>query len=255
MLNQFSRTQLLYGAEAMEKLASSRVAVFGIGGVGGYVVEALARSGVGTLDLIDDDKVCLSTINRQILATRKTVGRYKVDVAEERVHEINPQCMVNTYKTFFLPDTQDQFDFREYDYVVDAIDTVTGKLAIVEKAKEAGVPVISSMGAGNKLDASQFEVADIYKTSICPLAKVMRRECRKMGIKSLKVVYSKEEPVTPLEDMSISCRQHCICPPGTARKCTERRDIPGSTAFVPSVVGLIIAGEVINDLTGIKRKK
>ena len=239
----------------MEKLASSRVAVFGIGGVGGYVVEALARSGVGTLDLIDDDKVCLTNINRQILATRKTVGRYKVDVAEERVHEINPQCMVNTYKTFFLPDTQDQFDFREYDYVVDAIDTVTGKLAIVEKAKEAGVPVISSMGAGNKLDASQFEVADIYKTSICPLAKVMRRECRKRGIKSLKVVYSKEDPVTPLEDMSISCRQHCICPPGTARKCTERRDIPGSTAFVPSVVGLIIAGEVINDLTGIKRKK
>ncbi len=255
MLNQFSRTQLLYGAEAMEKLASSRVAVFGIGGVGGYVVEALARSGVGTLDLIDDDKVCLTNINRQILATRKTVGQYKVAVAEERVHEINPQCTVNTYKTFFLPDTQDQFDFREYDYVVDAIDTVTGKLAIVEKAKEAGVPVISSMGAGNKLDASQFEVADIYKTSICPLAKVMRRECRKRGIKSLKVVYSKEEPVTPLEDMSISCRQHCICPPGTARKCTERRDIPGSTAFVPSVVGLIIAGEVINDLTGIKRKK
>ena len=255
MLNQFSRTQLLYGAEAMEKLASSRVAVFGIGGVGGYVVEALARSGVGVLDLIDDDKVCLTNINRQILATRKTVGQYKVDVAEERVHEINPHCTVNTYKTFFLPDTQDQFDFREYDYVVDAIDTVTGKLAIVEKAKEAGVPVISSMGAGNKLDASQFEVADIYKTSICPLAKVMRRECRKRGIKSLKVVYSKEEPITPLEDMSISCRQHCICPPGTARKCTERRDIPGSTAFVPSVVGLIIAGEVINDLTGIKRKK
>ena len=255
MLNQFSRTQLLYGAEAMEKLASSRVAVFGIGGVGGYVVEALARSGVGVLDLIDDDKVCLTNINRQILATRKTVGQYKVDVAEERVHEINPNCTVNTYKTFFLPDTQDQVDFREYDYVVDAIDTVTGKLAIVEKAKEAGVPVISSMGAGNKLDASLFEVADIYKTSICPLAKVMRRECRKRGIKSLKVVYSKEEPITPLEDMSISCRQHCICPPGTARKCTERRDIPGSTAFVPSVVGLIIAGEVINDLTGVKRKR
>ncbi|MBO7631914.1 MAG: tRNA threonylcarbamoyladenosine dehydratase [Lachnospiraceae bacterium] len=255
MLNQFSRTQLLYGAEAMEKLASSRVAVFGIGGVGGYVVEALARSSVGVLDLIDDDKVCLTNINRQILATRKTVGQYKVDVAEERVHEINPSCTVNSYKTFFLPDTQDQFDFREYDYVVDAIDTVTGKLAIVEKAKEAGVPVISSMGAGNKLDASLFEVADIYKTSICPLAKVMRRECRKRGIKSLKVVYSKEEPITPLEDMSISCRQHCICPPGTARKCMERRDIPGSTAFVPSVVGLIIAGEVINDLTGVKRKR
>ena len=255
MLNQFSRTQLLYGAEAMEKLAASRVAVFGIGGVGGYVVEALARSGVGALDLIDDDKVCLTNINRQILATRNTVGRYKVEVAEERVHDINPACTVRGYKTFFLPDTQDQFDFREYDYVVDAIDTVTGKLEIVEKAKEAGVPVISSMGAGNKLNASLYEVADIYKTSICPLAKVMRRECRKRGIRSLKVVYSKEEPITPLEDMSISCRQHCICPPGTARKCTERRDIPGSTAFVPSVVGLIIAGEVINDLTGVSQKK
>ena len=249
MLNQFSRTQLLYGAEAMEKLASSRVAVFGIGGVGGYVVEALVRSGVGALDLIDDDKVCLTNINRQIFATRKTVGKYKVDVAEERIHDINPDCEVRTYKTFFLPDTQDQFDFRDYDYVVDAIDTVTGKLAIIEKANKEGTPVISSMGAGNKVNASMFEVADIYKTSICPLAKVMRRECKKRGIKSLKVVYSKEQPTRPLEDMSISCRQHCICPPGAARKCTERRDIPGSTAFVPSVAGLIIAGEVINDLT------
>ncbi|HAU50827.1 MAG TPA: tRNA threonylcarbamoyladenosine dehydratase [Clostridiales bacterium] len=251
MLNQFSRTQLLYGAENMEKFRSSRVAVFGIGGVGGYVVEALARSGVGALDLIDDDKVCLTNLNRQLLATRKTVGKYKVDMAQERVHEINPDCEVRVYKTFFLPETQDQFDFTEYDYVVDAIDTVTGKLAIIEKSKEAGVPVISSMGAGNKVNASLFEVADIYETSICPLAKVMRRECRKRGIDSLKVVYSKEVPIRPLEDMSISCRQHCICPPGTVRKCTERRDIPGSTAFVPSVVGLIIAGEVINDLAGI----
>lgn len=248
MLNQFSRTQLLYGAEMMEKLAASRVAVFGIGGVGGYAVEALARSGIGALDLIDDDRVCLTNLNRQILATRKTVGKYKVDVAEERVHEINPDCEVRTFKTFFLPDTQDQFDFREYDYVIDAIDTVTGKLSIIEKAKNENVPVISSMGAGNKVNASMFEVADIYKTSVCPLAKVMRHECRKRGIRSLKVVYSKEKPIRPLEDMSISCRSHCICPPGTARKCTERRDIPGSTAFVPSVVGLIIAGEVINDL-------
>lgn len=248
MLNQFSRTQLLYGAEMMEKLAASRVAVFGIGGVGGYAVEALARSGIGALDLIDDDRVCLTNLNRQILATRKTVGKYKVDVAEERVHEINPDCEVRTFKTFFLPDTQDQFDFREYDYVIDAIDTVTGKLSIIEKAKNEKVPVISSMGAGNKVNASMFEVADIYKTSVCPLAKVMRHECRKRGIRSLKVVYSKEKPIRPLEDMSISCRSHCICPPGTARKCTERRDIPGSTAFVPSVVGLIIAGEVINDL-------
>ncbi len=248
MLDQFVRTRLLYGAEVMDRLAASRVAVFGIGGVGGYVVEALARSGIGALDLIDYDKVCLTNINRQIIATRKTIGQYKVDVAEERVHDIAPDCEVRTYKTFFLPDTQDLFDFTEYDYVVDAIDTVTGKLAIIEKAREASVPVISSMGAGNKVDPSLFEVADIYKTSVCPLAKVMRHECKKRGIESLKVVYSKEKPRRPLEDMSISCRQNCICPPGTVRKCTERRDIPGSTAFVPSVAGLIIAGEVINDI-------
>ena len=248
MLNQFSRTQLMYGETAMQKLAACRISVFGIGGVGGYVVEALARSGIGALDLIDDDRVCLTNINRQILATRKTVGKFKVDIAEERVHEINPDCKVKVYKTIYLPDTQDQFDFHEYDYIVDAIDTVTGKLTIIENAKKAGVPVISSMGAGNKVNPTAFEVADIYETSICPLARVMRRECKKRGIDSLKVVYSKEKPIRPLEDMSISCRQHCICPPGTARKCTESRDIPGSTAFVPSVVGLIIAGEIINDL-------
>ena len=235
----------------MQKLAACRVAVFGIGGVGGYVVEALARSGIGALDLIDDDRVCLTNLNRQILATRKTVGKYKVDAAEERIKEINPDCRVRTYKTFFLPDTRDQFDFSEYDYVVDAIDTVTGKLAIIESAKKAGVPVISSMGAGNKVDPAAFEVADIYETSICPLARVIRRECRKRGIDSLKVVYSKEKPIRPLEDMSVSCRQHCICPPGTVRKCTERRDIPGSTAFVPSVAGLIISGEIVNDLSGL----
>ena len=248
MLNQFSRTQLIYGEAAMKKFAKSRVAVFGIGGVGGYVVEALARTGIGALDLIDDDKVCLTNINRQIIATRKTVGKYKVDVAKERVEEINPDCTVSTYKTFFLPETADEFDFAQYDYVVDAIDTVTGKLAIIEKANKAGVPVISSMGAGNKVNPAAFEVADIYKTSVCPLAKVMRHECKKRGIKKLKVVYSKEVPRRPVEDMAISCRQHCICPPGTVRKCTERRDIPGSNAFVPSVVGLIIAGEIINDL-------
>ncbi len=248
MPDQFSRTQLLYGRDAMRYFASCRIAVFGIGGVGGYVVEALARSGIGALDLIDDDKICITNINRQILATKRTVGKYKVDIAEERIKEINPECEVRTYKTFYLPETQDQFDFHDYDYVVDAIDTVTGKLTIIENAKRTGVPVISSMGAGNKLDPAAFEVADIYDTSVCPLAKVMRRECRKRGIESLKVVYSREEPVRPLEDMSISCRQHCVCPPGTARKCTERRDIPGSTAFVPSVAGLIIAGEIINDL-------
>lgn len=250
MLDQFSRTQLLYGKDAMETLRQSRVAVFGIGGVGGYTVEGLVRSGVGHLDLIDDDKVCLTNINRQILATRKTVGRPKVEVAAQRALEINPQCEIRTYPTFYLPETQDQFDFTRYDYVVDAIDTVTGKLTIIENANAASVPVISAMGAGNKTDPTAFEVADIYDTSVCPLARVMRRECRKRGIRTLKVVYSKEKPIRPLEDMSISCRQHCICPPGTQRKCTDRRDIPGSTAFVPSVVGLIIAGVVVNDLTG-----
>ena len=250
MLNQFSRTQLLFGAEAMEKLYHARVAVFGIGGVGGYTAEALARSGIGTLDLIDDDKVCLTNINRQIFATRKTVGQYKVDVAEQRILDINPDAVVHTYKTFYSPDTAEQFDFTLYDYVVDAIDTVTGKLELVEQAEKAGVPIISSMGAGNKLDPTAFEVADIYETSVCPLARVMRRELKKRGIKKLKVVYSKEPAMTPIDDMAISCRANCICPPGTERTCTQRRQVPGSNAFVPSVVGLIIAGEVVKDLTG-----
>ena len=251
MLNQFSRTQLLFGPEAMEKLRHSRVAVFGIGGVGGYAVEALARSGIGTLDLIDDDRVCLTNLNRQLHATRKTVGKYKVDAAKDRVEDINPNCQVNIYKTFYMPDTKDQFDFSAYDYVIDAIDTVTGKLTLVEAAKAANTPIICSMGAGNKTDPTAFRVADIYETSVCPLARVMRTECRRRGIKHLKVVYSTEKPTRPLEDPTISCRQHCICPPGT-RKCTVRRDIPGSTAFVPSVVGLIIAGEVVKDLINSK---
>jgi tRNA A37 threonylcarbamoyladenosine dehydratase len=252
MLNQFSRTQLLLGQEGMEKLYNARVAVFGIGGVGGYTVEALVRSGIGTLDLIDDDRVCLTNLNRQIYATRKTVGKYKVDVAEERILEINPKAVVNKYKTFYTPETADLFDFSRYDYVVDAIDTVTGKLELVEQAYKAGVPIISSMGAGNKMDPSAFEVTDIYKTSVCPLARVMRRELKKRGIKKLKVVYSKEPAMTPIDDMSISCRSHCICPPGTARKCTDRRQVPGSNAFVPAVAGLIIAGEVVKDLSEFK---
>ncbi len=251
MLNQFSRTQLLFGAEAMEKLYHARVAVFGIGGVGGYTAEALARSGIGTLDLIDDDKVCLTNINRQIFATRKTVGQYKVDVAEQRILDINPDAVVHTYKTFYSPDTAEQFDFTLYDYVVDAIDTVTGKLELVEQAEKAGVPIISSMGAGNKLDPTAFEVADIYETSVCPLARVMRRELKKRGIKKLKVVYSKEPAMTPIDDMAVSCRTNCICPPGTARKCTQRRQVPGSNAFVPPVAGLIIAGEVVKDIAGL----
>ena len=248
MLNQFSRTQLLLGQENMQKLAKSRVAVFGIGGVGGYVCEALVRSGVGAFDLIDDDKVCLTNLNRQIIATRKTVGQYKAEVMAERIREINPDADVRIHKCFFLPENADEFPFAEYDYIVDAVDTVTAKLALVMKANELHIPIISSMGAGNKLDPTAFRVADIYKTKVCPLAKVMRIECRKRRIKKLKVVYSEEVPTRPIEDMSISCRTHCICPPGAQHKCTERRDIPGSTAFVPSVVGLIIAGEVVKDL-------
>ena len=232
----------------MEKLWQSRVAVFGIGGVGGYAVEALARSGVGALDLIDDDRVCLTNINRQIFATRKTVGKYKVDVAAERIAEINPAIAVTTYQTFYSHETADQFNFGQYDYIIDAIDTVTAKIELVLRAQEAGVPMISCMGAGNKLDPTRFRVADIYKTSGCPLARVMRTALRKRGVKHLKVVYSDEIPTRPIEDMSISCRSHCICPPGAKHKCTERRDIPGSTAFVPSVAGLIIAGEVVKDL-------
>ena len=238
MQSHFIRTELLYGEENMKKFASSRVAVFGIGGVGGYVVEALARSGIGALDLIDSDRVCPSNINRQIIASTDTVGMYKVDAAMERIKAINPDCLVRAFRTFYLPETQDLFDFRVYDYVVDAIDTVTGKLAIIENAKKAGVPVISSMGAGNKICPSALTVADIYETSVCPLAKVMRRELRKRGIDSLKVVYSKEPPLSPLTSPSEDMKT-----PGTAK-----RPVPGSTAFVPSVAGLIIAGEVINDL-------
>ena len=238
MLNQFSRTELLLGKEAMERLSRARVAVFGIGGVGGYTVEALVRSGVGAIDLIDDDKVCLTNLNRQIIATRSTVGKYKVEVMRDRILDINPDCKVEVHKCFYLPETRDEFDFSSYSYVVDAVDTVTAKIALVMQAQETGTPIISSMGAGN----------NIYKTSVCPLAKVMRCELKKRGVKKLKVVYSREQPVTPIEDMSISCRAHCICPPGAKHKCTERRAIPGSNAFVPSVAGLIIASEVIKDL-------
>ena len=232
----------------MDRLKKARVAVFGIGGVGGYVCEALVRSGVGAFDLIDDDKVCLTNLNRQIIATRKTVGKYKVDVMKERILEINPDAVVQTHTCFFLPENADTFPFEEYDYIVDAVDTVTAKIALVMKAQEKQVPIISSMGAGNKLDGSAFRVADIYQTRVCPLAKVMRRELKKRGVKRLKVVYSEEQPTRPLEDMSISCRTNCICPPGAEHKCTQRRDIPGSLAFVPSVAGLIMAGEVVKDL-------
>lgn len=249
MLNQFSRTQLLLGEEAMDRLKRSRIAVFGVGGVGGYVCEALVRSGVGAFDLIDDDKVCLTNLNRQIIATRKTVGRYKVDVMKNRMLEINPDVDVRLYKCFFLPENAADFPFEEYDYIVDAVDTVTAKIELIMRAKASNVPIISAMGAGNKLDPGRFKIADIYDTSVCPLARVMRRELKKRNVRSLKVVYSDEQPIRPIEDMSISCRTHCICPPGAEHKCTERRDIPGSTAFVPAVAGLMIAGEIVKDLS------
>ncbi len=248
MLNQFSRTELLFGKAAMERLANCRVAVFGIGGVGGYVCEALVRSGIGAFDLVDDDRVCLTNLNRQIIATRKTIGKLKTEVMRERILEINPDADVNLHSCFFLPETASEFTFKDYDYVVDAVDTVSAKLELVMKCTEANVPIISCMGAGNKLDPTAFCVADIYQTKVDPLARVMRRELKKRGIKKLKVVYSEEQPIRPVEDMEISCRTHCVCPPETKRHCTDRREIPGSTAFVPSVAGLIIAGEVVKDL-------
>ena len=232
MITQFSRTELLLGSEAIDKLNNSRVAVFGVGGVGGYVCEALVRSGVGAFDLIDNDRVSLTNINRQIIATHKTIGRYKTEVMMERMLDINPNVKVRVHNCFFLPENADDFPFEEYDYVVDAVDTVTAKLALVMKAQEKKVPIISSMGAGNKLDASAFMVADIYKTKVCPLAKVMRRELKKRGVEKLKVVYSEEIPMTP----------------ALSEECTEKRTTPGSVAFVPSVAGLIIAGEVVKDL-------
>ena len=239
MREEFVRTEMIFGETAMKKLQASRVAVFGIGGVGGHVVEALARSGIGALDLIDNDLVAPSNLNRQIIATQSTIGQFKTEAAANRVHDIFPDCVVRTFNTFFMPDTADDFDFTKYDYVVDAIDTVTGKIEIILRAKAAGVPVISSMGAGNKVDPTKFEVADIFKTSVCPLARVMRHEMKKRGVASLKVVYSKEEAITPISG---------LCNDGNSRRST-----PGSNAFVPSVAGLIIAGEVIKDLTGFGR--
>ena len=233
MANQFSRTELLFGKDAIEILSKSRVAVFGIGGVGGYTVEALARTGVGELDLIDNDDVSLTNINRQIYATHSTIGQSKVDVAEARCLDINPNIKINKHKVFYLPENSDMFDFTQYDYIVDAIDTVAGKLEIIENAQKCGTPIISSMGAGNKLDPTQFEVSDIYKTSVCPLAKAIRTQCKKRGIKKLKCVYSKESAITPIGETDEEC---------------SKRQIPGSNAFVPSVVGLIIASEVIKDL-------
>ena len=242
------RTELVLGETRLRRLANARVAVIGLGGVGGAAAEALVRAGVGHMLFIDGDTVDDTNRNRQLLATTETVGMDKISAAEGRYRAINPDGDFTFKKEFYLPENSAWLYDWQPDYIIDAIDTVTGKLEIIKRADVAGVPVISSMGAGNKLDPTAFRVADIYQTKVCPLAKVMRRELKKAGIKSLKVVYSEEQPIRPIEDMAISCRQDCICPPGTARKCTVRRDIPGSTAFVPSVVGLIVAGEVIKDL-------
>ena len=247
MLNQFSRTELLIGKESIEKLNKSKVAIFGIGGVGSFVVEGLARAGVENFILVDDDKICLKNLNRQIIATYKTIGKYKVEVAKERILEINPNAKVETYQEFFMPESKERLD-ETVDYIVDSVDTVTAKIELVLRADKLHIPIISSMGTGNKLDPTQFEVTDIYKTSVCPLAKVMRKELRTRGIKQLKVVYSKEEPIKIEETANSSCKNGCICPPGTKRKCTIRNQIPGSISFVPSVAGLIIAGEVIKDI-------
>jgi tRNA A37 threonylcarbamoyladenosine dehydratase len=252
MLNQFSRTELLIGNEAIEKLNNAKVAVFGIGGVGSFVVEGLVRAGVGNFILVDDDRVCLTNLNRQVIATRKTVGKPKVEVARDRILEINPNANVEIYQEFFMPNSDEILD-NSVSYIVDSVDTVTAKVELVVRANKLNIPIISCMGTGNKLDPTRFEVTDIYKTSICPLAKVMRKELKKRGIEKLKVVYSKEEPIKPNETMENSCKNGCICPPGTKRKCTIRNQVPGSISFVPSVAGLIIAGEVIKDIINIEK--
>lgn len=254
MPGRFSRTELIFGREAIENLSKCRVAVFGIGGVGGYATEALVRSGIGAIDIVDDDKVCITNINRQIFATTSTVGMYKVDAAEKRLLDINPSLTVYKHRCFFTPETSKEFDFSQYDYVIDAIDTVTGKIEIIMRAREAGVPVISAMGAGNKTDPGKLRVTDIYKTTVCPLARVMRHELRRRGVDMLKVVYSEEEPVRS-DDAEVSCRGHCVCPPGTQRNCLSRRAIPGSTAFVPPAAGLMIASEVVRDLIAKKARE
>ena len=250
MLNQFSRTELVIGKEGLEKLSNAKVAIFGLGGVGSFVLEGLVRAGVGNFVLIDDDRICLTNLNRQILATRKTVGQAKVEVAKQRILDINPNANVEIHQEFFMPETEGILD-NSIDYIVDCIDTVTAKIELVVRAEKLSIPIISCMGTGNKLDPTRFEVTDIYKTSVCPLAKVMRKELKARGIKKLKVVYSKEEPIKPKETEEISCKHNCVCPPGTKRKCTAKNQIPGSISFVPSVAGLIIASEVIKDIAGI----
>ena len=254
MLSQFSRTELLIGKEGVEKLNKAKVAIFGLGGVGSFVVEGLVRAGIQNFVLVDDDKICLTNLNRQIIATRKTVGKYKVEVARDRILEINPNANVEIFQEFYMPGSNSNILTEDLTYVVDCIDTVTAKIELVVNCKKLGIPIISAMGTGNKLDPSRFEITDIYKTSICPLAKVMRKELRKRNIENLKVIYSKEEPIKPDDNSESSCKKNCICPPGTARKCTIRNQVPGSISFVPSVAGLMIAGEIVREIIGINNK-
>lgn len=248
MLYEFSRTELLIGKDAMDKLARSTVAVFGIGGVGAFAVEGLARSGIGRLVLVDNDCICITNINRQIHATHKTIGRPKVEVMKERILEINPSARVSTHQTFYMPGCADDLVKPDYDYIVDAVDTVTAKIDLILQAGKLGIPIISCMGAGNKLDPARFEIADIYDTSVCPLARVMRRELRKRGVEHLKVVYSREVPITPRYDQESGCGPDCICLPEKSQTCMAGNSIPGSVAFVPSVAGMLAASEVIRDL-------
>jgi tRNA threonylcarbamoyladenosine dehydratase len=248
VLDQFSRTRLTFGNEGVEALANARVIVFGCGGVGGYVCESLVRSGLGAIDIVDDDKVCLTNINRQVIATWKTIGLNKVDAMEERLHDINPSCKVTKHQCFFLPENASQFDFSQYDYVVDCVDTVTAKLELVMRAKAAGTPIICAMGAGNKLDPTAIRIADIYDTEICRLARIIRKELRKRGVKSLKVAFSPEPTVKLEEDGKAGCAAGCVCPPGSERTCLQRRSVPGSNAFVPAAMGLAIGSAVAQDL-------
>ena len=248
MLNQFSRTELLIKKEGIEKLQNVKIAIFGLGGVGSFVVEGLVRAGVKNFVLVDDDKICLTNLNRQIIATRKTIGRYKVEVMKERILEINPDCNVETHQEFFMPGSETNIITSDLSYVIDCVDTVTAKLEIITQCKDKNIPVISAMGTGNKLDPSRFEITDIYKTSVCPLAKAMRKELRRRNIRNLKVIYSKEEPIKIDEYSNSSCKTNCICPPGTKRKCTIRNQVPGSISFVPSVAGLMIAGEIVREI-------
>lgn len=248
MLNQFSRTELLIGEDGIKKLQNAKVAIFGVGGVGSFVVEGLVRAGVGHFVIVDNDKICLTNLNRQIIATRKTIGKYKVDVAKERILDINPNATVETYQEFYMPNSESNILREDLNYVVDCIDTVTAKIELVMNCKKMNIPIISAMGTGNKLDPSKFEITDIYKTSVCPLAKVMRKELRKRNVDSLKVIYSKEEPIKINQESNYSCKTNCICPPGTKRKCSIRNQVPGSISFVPSVAGLMIAGEIVKEI-------